>query len=218
MFYTFNHTTTYNDGDQHVCHHDHLPSSSSSIIIIIYSLNVRVVGAPQMISQPLSSIFHSSPPPSGTCRTPSLSIPWCCLPTSSSICLVFFHLSLCISRWFWPDLMNGRHDHTTTVCVFLQWAGGLRVVLLPAGSWHGLPHWWHGLCMRCIESCGSTSFPWLFFFCVCFCFFLFFSFELCCEGPWFTSIHEDGCDKGAHQSYPATERNTPAIPNWFELC
>ena len=27
------------------------------------------------------------------------------------------------------------------------------------------------------------------------------SLELCCEGPWFTSIQEDGCDKGAHQSY-----------------
>ena len=25
--------------------------------------------------------------------------------------------------------------------------------------------------------------------------------ELCCEGPWFTSIQEGGCDKGAHQSY-----------------
>ena len=23
------------------------------------------------------------------------------------------------------------------------------------------------------------------------------SLELCCEGPWFTSIQEDGCDKGA---------------------
>ena len=31
---------------------------------------------------------------------------------------------------------------------------------------------------------------------------LYSSLELCCEGPWFTSIQEDGCDKGAHQSYP----------------
>ena len=39
-----------------------------------------------------------------------------------------------------------------------------------------------------------------------------------CEGPWFTSIQEDDCDKGAHQSYLGAERNTPVIPNWFQLC
>ena len=99
-----------------------------------------------MILQPVFSIFPCSPLPSGTCRTPGLSIPWCCLPTSSSVCLVFFPLSLCLARWFWPDLMNGRHDHSTAVCVSLQSSGGLDVVQLPAGSWHGLPHWWHGLC------------------------------------------------------------------------
>ena len=80
------------------------------------------------------SLF-SSPLPSGTCRTPGLSILSCCLPTSSSVCLVFFPLSLCLARRFWPDPMNGRHDHTTAVCVSLPWSGGLRVVRLPAGSW-----------------------------------------------------------------------------------
>ena len=40
-----------------------------------------------------------------------------------------------------PDLMSGRHDHTTALCVSLQWSGGLRVARLPAGSWHGLPRW-----------------------------------------------------------------------------
>ena len=46
-------------------------------------------------------------------------MPWCCLPTSSSVYLVFFPLSLCLARWFWPDLMNGRQDHTTAVlCLF----------------------------------------------------------------------------------------------------
>ena len=49
-----------------------------------YFLTARVVGAPQMISQPFSSIFPCSPLPSGTWRNPGLSIPWCCLPTSSS--------------------------------------------------------------------------------------------------------------------------------------
>ena len=89
--------------------------------------------------QPVFSIFPCSPLPSGTWRTPGLSIPWWCLPTSSSVCLVFFPLSLCLARWFWPDLT--KHDYTTAVCVSLRSSGGLRVVRLPAGSWHGLPCW-----------------------------------------------------------------------------
>ena len=66
-----------------------------------------------MTSQPvlhfsLSSIFlcSCSPLPSGTWRTSGLSIPCCCLPTSSSVCLVFFPLSLCLARWFWHDLIE----------------------------------------------------------------------------------------------------------------
>ena len=66
-----------------------------------------------MISQPVSSIFPCSPLASGTWRIPGLSIPWSCLPTISSVCLLFFPLSLCLARWFWSDLMNGRHGHTT---------------------------------------------------------------------------------------------------------
>ena len=60
---------------------------------------------------------------------------------SSSVCLVFFPLSLCPARWFWPDLINGRNGHTTAVCVSLRWSVGLRAVRLPAGSWHGLAPW-----------------------------------------------------------------------------
>ena len=92
------------------------------IIIIINPLTARVFWAPQMISQPVSSIFPCSPLPSGTWWTLGLSIPWCCLSTSSSVCLVYFPLSLCLARWFWPDPMNGRHDHITAVCVGLQWS------------------------------------------------------------------------------------------------
>ena len=55
--------------------------------------------------------------------------------------LFLLPLSLCLARWFWPDLMNGRHDHTSAVCVSLRWPGGLHVVQLPAESWHGLPRW-----------------------------------------------------------------------------
>ena len=58
-----------------------------------------------------------------------------------SLCLpCLFPLSLCLARWFWPDLMNGKHDHTTAVCVSLR-SSGLRMVQLPARSWHGLPRW-----------------------------------------------------------------------------
>ena len=61
-------------------------------------------------------------------------------------------------------MMNGRHVHTTSVCISLRWSGGLRVVRLPAGSWHRLPRWYHGLCMRCTVSCSSALFPRLVFF------------------------------------------------------
>ena len=59
---------------------------------------------------------------------------WCCLPTSSSVNLVFFPISPCLARWFWPDLMKGRHVHTTSVCVSLRWSGSPHVVWLLAWS------------------------------------------------------------------------------------
>ena len=40
-----------------------------------------------------------------------------------SVCLVCFPLSLCLARWFLPDRKNGRHVHTTSVCVSLRWSG-----------------------------------------------------------------------------------------------
>ena len=121
------------------CYKKHTGKLRQRIIIIINPLTARVVGAPQIILQPVFSIFPCSLLPSGTCRTPGLSIHWRCLPTSSFVCLVFFPFSLCLARKFWPDLINRRHDHTYTVSVSLQWSGGLRVVRLPSGSWHGLP-------------------------------------------------------------------------------
>ena len=61
------------------------------------------------------------------------------------------HLFLCLPCLLPPftvpykmvlaDLMNGKHDHTTAVCVSLRSSGSLRVVQSPAGSWHGLPRW-----------------------------------------------------------------------------
>ena len=68
----------------------HLPSFTFT-----HLLTPGVVEAPQMTSQPVSSIFLCSPLLSGTLRSPGLSNPWCCLPTSFffflfSVCLVFF--------------------------------------------------------------------------------------------------------------------------------
>ena len=99
-------------------------SMSFLLLLLICPLTVRVVGAPQMISQPVSSIFPCSSLPSRTWRTPGLSISWCCLPTSSSVCLVLFPLSLCLARWFLPDLMvlPGYIDRMTVwTCHMYTW-------------------------------------------------------------------------------------------------
>ena len=74
--------------------HEHETCITIVIIIIISSLTARVVGAPQMILKPVFSIFPCSPLPSGTCRTPGLSIPWCCLPTSSLLLYKIDNLQL----------------------------------------------------------------------------------------------------------------------------
>ena len=47
---------------------------------------------------------------------------------------------------------------------------------------------------------------------------LYSSLELCCEGPWFTSIQDDECKNGAHHSYLRAERNALVNPNWFQPC
>ena len=87
------------------------------LLIVIYPLTTRVVLAPHMISQPVPSIFPCSPLPSWTWRkTPGLSIPWCCLPTSTFVCLAFFPLSSCLSRWFWTDLMNPPQKQNDVRC------------------------------------------------------------------------------------------------------
>ena len=125
------------------------------------------------------------------------------------------HLFLCLPCLLPPFTMphkmvlarpDERKTYTTAVCISLWWSRGFCVVWQPAGSWHGLlignmvftwdalypavaPHNFHGM--------YSSS-------------------ELCCESPWYTNIQEDGCDKGVHQMYLRTERNTPVIPNWFQ--
>ena len=46
-----------------------------------HDLSLRVVGAPQMILQPVSFILPCSSLPFGTCRTPGLSIPYVVFPS-----------------------------------------------------------------------------------------------------------------------------------------
>ena len=85
----------------------HIKDPSFNIIIIIIIINpltARVVGAPQMILQPVFSFFPCSPLPSGTCRTPGLSIPSCCLPTSSYVCLVSW-----LTMWWKQATMRTAH-------------------------------------------------------------------------------------------------------------
>ena len=88
---------------------------------LIYPLAARVIWAPQMILQAVSSIFPCSPLPFGTWPTPGLSNPSCCLPTSSSVFFVFFPLWLCLARWFWPDMMNRTQEtcpYHCSLCLF----------------------------------------------------------------------------------------------------
>ena len=123
------------------------------IIIIINPLRARVVEAPQMISQPVSSIFLCSPLPSGTWQTPDLSI--VVFPPLLLSAFVFFPLSLCLARWFLPDLMNGRHVHATAVCVSLCGPIACRIL-----AWTSSLVTWSLCEMHSI----LHLFPWLVFF------------------------------------------------------
>ena len=71
--------------------------------------------------------FPFSPQPSRTCRTPSLSITWCCLPISPSVCCWY---------WYWScDLMacfRCRLNSATCTGVGLRL---LKELLLAAWGW-----------------------------------------------------------------------------------
>ena len=123
-------------------------------LFLIYPLTIRVIGAPQMILQPVSSIFPCSPLPPGTWWTPDLSIPWYCLPTSSSVCLVFLPLSLPCKMILAVPLQFAFLYDGQVVCVWSNCLLDLGTDIL-IGNSH---------CMRCIVLCGSTSFPFLVFF------------------------------------------------------
>ena len=89
--------------------------SFKAIHTFTYRLTARVVGALQMIVRPVFSIFFSLF--STALWDLANSRPVHSLMLSShlffSVCLVFFPRLLRVARWFWPDLMNGRHVHMT---------------------------------------------------------------------------------------------------------
>ena len=75
-----------------------------------------------MISQPVppfSPVLHC---PLGLVDLQACPFPDVVFKPLPLSCLAFFPLSLCLARWFWPDLINRKHVHTTSVCVSLQWS------------------------------------------------------------------------------------------------
>ena len=94
---------------------------STCLSSLVYPSTARVVGAPQMISQQVSSIFPCSPLPSGTWRTPGLSIPWYCLHSLplSALSSYPFHYAL-------------QHGFGQT-----WWAGDMTIPLQFASLYNG---------------------------------------------------------------------------------
>ena len=87
------------------------------------SLTMGIISAPQMISQPVFSIFLFST--ALWDHTNSRPVHSLMVSSHLCVCLVFFPLSLCLTRWLWPDLMNWRadsmhcyqdHNHTVSNC------------------------------------------------------------------------------------------------------
>ena len=107
----------------------------------------------------------------------------------------FSLLSLCLARWFWPDLMNGRHVRTLK---FPSLYNGQKVLV------------WSS----CLLDFGTTFLIGNVVFVAVvpdFCG-LYSSLRLCCEDLCFISIKEDGCGMGA-KSCILEWRNAPVIPN-----
>ena len=90
------------------------------IINITYPFTARIVGATHYTDDFTPSFLHF-PLFSTALWVLPYTRPVHSLMLSSHLflCLVFFPLSLCLARWFWPGLMNERHDHTTAVCISL---------------------------------------------------------------------------------------------------
>ena len=144
-----------------------------------------VVGTLRMTSWPVSSIFLFST----ALLDLAISRPVHSLMfshTSFSVYLVFFPLSLCLARWFWPNWW------TEDVSIPLQFASHYNSqevfmqsnCLLNLGTDFLIGNLSLYEMSSKLVPCSNSSFSQLAFF-----------FALCCEGPWVTSIQEDWCDK-----------------------
>ena len=89
---------------------------------VTYSLTAAVVEAPQMTSQPVSSIILCYPQPSGTWRTPGLSIPW-------MLSSHFFFLSALTSSPSHCALQDGFGQ--------IRWTGDMSIPLQFASLYDG---------------------------------------------------------------------------------
>ena len=87
---------------------------------VTYPFTARVVGAPRMTSQLSFLHFAVLHCPMGHGELQACRFPDVVFPPLFLSAFVFFLFSLCLARWFWPDLMNGRHVHTTSVCISLR--------------------------------------------------------------------------------------------------
>ena len=134
------------------------------IIIIVHPFTARVLGAPQMILQPVFSIF---PLFSSALWDLANSRPVNSLMLSS-------HLFLCLPCLLPPftvpcKMVLARPDERET----WPYHCSLRLFTVVSRSSCGLIACWilartsssvTWSCMRCVVSCGSTSFSWLAFF------------------------------------------------------
>ena len=171
------------------------------VIIIIYPLTARVVGAPQMISHqfpPFSPVLHC---PLGlgelqACPFPDVVFPPFPQSASSSSpfhCALQESLGQTNERETWP-----YHCSLRLFTIVRRSSCGPIVCWILAQT-SSLVTW-------SLYEMRSTSFPWLVFF-----------FGALREGPRFTSIQEDRCDKGTHQSYLGADRKFLSIQTGFNL-
>ena len=121
--------------------------------IFTYTLTAGVVGAAQMTSQPVSSIFLCSALPSGTLRTPGPSISWYFLPTSFFFCLSC--LLPFFQPWGNPFLVDWAQS-TDWLTNFPAFTVPCKMVSARPDEWKTCPYHfsWHLLMMVRRFLCG----------------------------------------------------------------
>ena len=172
--------------------------------IFTYPLTKRVIGAPQMTSKAVFTIVLHCPLGSGklqACPFPDVVFPPLFLSALSSSP---FHCAV-------------QDGFGQTWCT-----GDMSIPLQFTPFFDGQVFMWSN-CLLDLHAdflVGSTVFVWDVQYLAVAPHFhsLYSSSQLCCEGPWFTSIQEDGCGRAARKAYLETERNVPVVPNWFQPC